>query len=299
MLSLDAATVGSDGYRELFQVGEVFNGQPIIDRQHPHDFFMQTAASWRTTCRRRRASRSREHQSGSPALGPVAFMHRASAFDNPMAPLSHHTFDSTHVSFGVVTGGVSTGRGRSRARCSTAANRTNTGGTSTSARLIRSRDVCGSSRTPSGRFRSRQVISSSRSRLEPGNIERTTASASWTRTRGREVSSVTAGYGRNDTSHGDRQAVFLEGARHTGRHTLYARLEVLQPEFAETNSPLTTFTVGGVRNVFTGSGLAGGFGGGVTFHFPPAELEPDYGPHPVSFQVFFRLRRAAPMMKMP
>jgi hypothetical protein len=58
-------------------------------------------------------------------------------------------------------------------------------------------------------------------------------------------------------------------------------------------------TVGGVRNVFTGSGLVGGFGGGVTFHFPPAELEPDYGPHPVSFQIFFRLRRAAPIMKMP
>ena len=48
--------------------------------------------------------------SGSPALGPVAFMHRASAFDNPMAPLTHHSFDATHISFGVVTGGVSRGR---------------------------------------------------------------------------------------------------------------------------------------------------------------------------------------------
>ena len=125
---------------------------------------------------------------GDPALGPVAFMHRASAFDNPMAPLSHHTFDSTHVSFGVVTGGVDRAGGRSRDRCSTAANRTNTGGTSTSARSTRCRDVSGSSRTPSGRFRSRRVISSSPSKLEPGNIERTTASASWTRTRGRDVS---------------------------------------------------------------------------------------------------------------
>src|SRR5580765_4945573 len=41
MLSLDAATVGTDGYGELFQVGETFGGIPLVDRQHPHDFFMQ------------------------------------------------------------------------------------------------------------------------------------------------------------------------------------------------------------------------------------------------------------------
>ena len=111
--------------------------------------------------------------------------------------------------------------------------------------------------------------------------------------------SVTAGYGRNDRDSSRSQAVFLEGARHSGRHTIYARIEVLQPEFAETSIPLTALSVGGVSNVFTGSGLEGGFGGGVTCHFPPAALEPDYGPHPVSFQIFFRLRRSAPIMKMP
>ena len=118
-------------------------------------------------------------------------------------------------------------------------------------------------------------------------------------TRGHDVSSITAGYGRNDTSHGDRQAVFVEGARHSGQYTLYSRLEVVQPEFAATAVPVTAFTVGAVRNVLSGYGLEGGIGGGVTFHFPAAELEPDYGPHPVSFQIFFRLRRAAPIMKMP
>ena len=35
---------------------------------------------------------------GEPTLGPVAFMHRASAAENPGAPLSHHIFDSTHIS---------------------------------------------------------------------------------------------------------------------------------------------------------------------------------------------------------
>ena len=134
---------------------------------------------------------------------------------------------------------------------------------------------------------------------EPGNIERTTATASWTRTRGHGTSSITAGYGRNDTDHGDRQAVFVEGARHAGRNSVYARLEVLQLEFAQTATPLTSFSIGAVHNVVSGSGLEGGIGGGVTFSAPPAELEPDYGPHPVSFQVFFRLRHAAQIMGQP
>ena len=47
MLSLDPATVGKDGYREIFQAGEALNGRPLIDRQHPHDLFMQLAAVWR------------------------------------------------------------------------------------------------------------------------------------------------------------------------------------------------------------------------------------------------------------
>jgi hypothetical protein len=44
--------------------------------------------------------------SGEPALGPVAFMHRPSAMDNPSAPLSHHWQDATHITFGVLTAGI-------------------------------------------------------------------------------------------------------------------------------------------------------------------------------------------------
>ncbi|MCH3755866.1 hypothetical protein LZC13_09605, partial [Campylobacter coli] len=42
---------------------------------------------------------------GEPALGPSAFMHRASARYLPMAPITHHWFDSTHITYGVVTAG--------------------------------------------------------------------------------------------------------------------------------------------------------------------------------------------------
>jgi hypothetical protein len=43
---------------------------------------------------------------GEPAFGPPAFMHREAIMDSPEAPISHHWLDSTHISFGVLTGGI-------------------------------------------------------------------------------------------------------------------------------------------------------------------------------------------------
>ncbi len=110
MLSLDPATVGQDGYRELFQVGESLDGRPLVDRQHPHDLLMQLSASWRGTFGGATSLVVAGGPAGEPTLGPVAFMHRASAVGLPLAPLGHHTFDSTHISFGVVTAAVEHGR---------------------------------------------------------------------------------------------------------------------------------------------------------------------------------------------
>src|SRR5262245_34169494 len=47
MFSLEPATVGPRGYSEIFQVGEAYKQLENIDRQHPHDLFMQLAASYR------------------------------------------------------------------------------------------------------------------------------------------------------------------------------------------------------------------------------------------------------------
>src|SRR5688572_14415223 len=95
MLSLDPLTLGNDGYREIFQVGETLNGLPLIDRQHPHDFLMQASVGWRKPIGDYALTLA-GGPVGDPALGPVAFMHRASAFENPTSPLGHHTFDSSH-----------------------------------------------------------------------------------------------------------------------------------------------------------------------------------------------------------
>ena len=106
MLSLDPATVTNRGYPLLLQSGETYRGQSLFDRQHPHDFWMEFAVMYERALSRSIGVTVYAAPSGEPALGPVAFMHRPSAMDNLVAPLSHHWQDVTHISFGVLTGGL-------------------------------------------------------------------------------------------------------------------------------------------------------------------------------------------------
>ena len=106
MLSLDPATVTKRGYPLLLQTGESIDGEPLRDRQHPHDFWMELGLMYERPIARDIGVLLYAAPSGEPALGPVAFMHRPSAMDNPLAPLSHHWQDATHISFGVLTAGV-------------------------------------------------------------------------------------------------------------------------------------------------------------------------------------------------
>ena len=110
MLSLDPWTVTPRGYPLLLQTGESFDGVPLHDRQHPHDFWMELGATYERAISKHAGIELYGAPSGEPALGPVAFMHRPSAMDNPTAPLGHHWQDATHVSFGVLTAGVFTHR---------------------------------------------------------------------------------------------------------------------------------------------------------------------------------------------
>ena len=103
MGSLDPL-MGARGYPNLFATGEVADGRPLVDRQHPHDLAMELAA--RVDYRIGGASLFLYGGPvGEPALGPSAFMHRGSARYLPLAPITHHWFDSTHISYGVVTAG--------------------------------------------------------------------------------------------------------------------------------------------------------------------------------------------------
>jgi hypothetical protein len=105
MLSLDPL-MGRGGYPLLFQTGETADGRThLIDRQHPHDAFMELSARYRRDFGNASAFVYLALP-GEPALGPPAFMHRASALRNPEAPLAHHWLDSTHITMGVATVGV-------------------------------------------------------------------------------------------------------------------------------------------------------------------------------------------------
>src|SRR6266571_3354931 len=69
----------------LFQTGETYKGQPLIDKQHPHDLFMELSAQYTLPVGERGTWFTYFGYPGEPALGPVAFMHRMSAAENPSA----------------------------------------------------------------------------------------------------------------------------------------------------------------------------------------------------------------------
>ena len=109
MLSLEPL-MKHEGYPSLFATGETAGGNPLVDRQHPHDLFMELAARVDVDVSDGAKVFLYGGPVGEPALGPSAFMHRRSAKYNPEAPITHHWFDSTHISYGVVTGGVATNK---------------------------------------------------------------------------------------------------------------------------------------------------------------------------------------------
>jgi hypothetical protein len=106
MLSLEPATVTDRRYPELFQQGETAYGLPLVDGQHPHNFFMELAAFYDYKLTERSLLSIYAAPVGDPALGPPAFPHRASALEEPLAPLGHHLQDSTHISDDVMTVGL-------------------------------------------------------------------------------------------------------------------------------------------------------------------------------------------------
>lgn len=104
MLSAEPWTVGDEGYPLLLQTGETADGRtPLVDRQHPHDLFMELAGTYTVPLDGDSSLFVYLALPGEPALGPPAFMHRFSGWENLEAPLAHHWLDSTHITYGVAT----------------------------------------------------------------------------------------------------------------------------------------------------------------------------------------------------
>jgi hypothetical protein len=302
MLSLDPLTVGKKGYRELFQVGEAFEGEPLIDYQHPHDLFMQLALVWRMPIGTRTGFTLAGGPSAEPALGPVAFMHRASAMENPMSPLAHHTLDSTHIAFGVVTAAVDHGPWTIEASAFNGREPDEDRWDfdfgaldSYSARLWFRPRAEWEFQFSSGRLKDPEE-------LGHGTIVRTTASASWLKSSGENFTAATAAYGRNNGEDADRGALLLEATRRSGRYSTYGRLEFVEVETGvlledhtidhDVKDTVSALTLGMVRELPRWRKFETGIGAAATFYGVSDRLTPTHGKRPISFQVFFRLRPA-------
>ena len=105
MLSPDPL-MGPSGYPLLLATGETADGKtPLVDRQHPHDLFMELSASLSHAFGVHDSGFVYAGLPGEPAFGPPAFMDRLSTGDSPEAPITHHWLDSTHITYGVITAG--------------------------------------------------------------------------------------------------------------------------------------------------------------------------------------------------
>jgi hypothetical protein len=320
MLSAEPATLGNDGYREIFQVGETLDGHPLIDRQHPHEFLMQAAIVWRVPLPRDYALTLAGAPVGEPALGPVAFMHRASAAENPTAPLSHHTFDSTHIAMGVLTAALERGPWQIEGSIFRGQEPDEQRWDLMDPGPLDSWAVRGWYRpNDAWTFQLSHGFLTDPEVIDPGDIRRTTVSASWMARRPQGWTAVTAAYGRRNHPGADYNALLAEATHTAGRNALFGRLETLQlesdvlrfgihgftggrkdahvPEGVGGVDVLTAFTIGGVRTLARLSGWDVGAGADVTFYAVPAVLRPTHGDRPVSFHVFVRVRPPA-MVRM-
>src|SRR5207248_7888078 len=97
MCSAEPLTAPHGGFPELFQTGETYHGRPLVDMQRPHDLFGELALTYSLPLTEHSALLFYAGPAGEPALGPIAYVHRASAAELPAAPLGHHLQDSTHI----------------------------------------------------------------------------------------------------------------------------------------------------------------------------------------------------------
>ena len=301
MISIEPATIGKQGYPLLLQTGETADGiTPLIDRQHPHDLFMELAATYSI------ASGSRSlflygGLPGEPALGPPAFMHRFSGVNIPVAPITHHWLDSTHITYGVLTGGAVVDRLKVEASAFRGREPDENRWDIESPRLDSHSFRLSVNPTDRWALQVSYGRIHSPEQLEPDvNQDRVTASAmvdgTWGDT-GRWEGTFAWGQNRNRPGH-TLNAFTAEGAFESGgRHTVFARAEgVEKDELFREPDPRSgeVFRVGeltgGYRyDVPRGEHTVVGVGAAGTWSFVPNELRAEYGDTPASVLIFLHV----------
>jgi hypothetical protein len=298
MLSLEPATVTDRRYPLLFQTGETAYGNPLVDEQHPHDFIMGLGLHYVHNMGENTLLHFYYAGVGDPALGPVAFPHRASAAELPQAPLGHHWQDSTHIANNVATVALKHRWLRLEA----------SGFYGTEPNENRWNIDWGPMNSYSGRvsiFPSKHWTAQvSAGRLthpeasEPGDVVRATASVEYTHQRSNgEAWATSAIWGRNHkTATGaNTNAWLLETVFPASRADfLTARFEVVDKDelFPDKNDAyrVNALTGGYTRDLRSLGNTQTGIGVNVTGYIIPSAIRPVYGEHPWGVNVFFRVR---------
>ena len=303
MGSLDAL-MGKRGYPLLLANGETADGRAeLVDRQHPHDAFMEVSAAYSHPIGDRASAFLYLGLPGEPALGPATYMHRFSGLTNPEAPIGHHWFDSTHVTFGVATAGLTldtvklegslfTGREPDEHRYDIERPRFD----SWAARVTWNPTADWSIQASHGRLKSPEALHPEE------NIHRTTASVTHNRAFAGGNWQSTLAWGRNAPNGGDHgvatDAFFLDSAVQVGRNTIFGRVERVEKDELFADDPASPFhdrvftvgkaTLGGYHSIPLGQ-VALDLGGLVSGYALPRALKPVYG-SPASAMLFARLR---------
>ena len=311
MLSVDPATVTNRSYPLLFQTGETAYGKPLIDAQHPHDFIMSLGFHYVRQLGEDTTFDAYFAPVGDPALGPVAFPHRASAIELPQASLSHHWQDSTHIANEVVTVGITHKKVKFEASgfygSEPNENRWNIDSgpiNSWSTRLWFFPTKNWAMQVSTGRIARPEA-------LEPGDTMRTTASLEYTRLMpgGSWSSSFIWGRNHSTATKRDLNSYLVESILPIQRKNfLTGRIELVDKDELFSGQPdiegrldrsfgstfrIGAYTIGYTRDIDLFRRVETGVGANFSTYSLPSAIKPYYGDHPVGGNVFirFRLRR--------
>ena len=293
MISLEPWTIGGCGYPDLLASGEVCNGAAIHDRQHPHDLFMELSAMYDRPIGDKVRLQLYGGPAGEPALGPVAFPHRISAMPSPLAPITHHWFDATHITYGVVTGGVYGRRWKAEASVFNGRepddDRTNIDFApldSWSGRVWFLPSRRWAVQASAGRLTEAEAGRDGGPRID---VDRITASATYHRMFAPGgIWASTFGWGRNRERGGDATNALLAESNVTlnERHTFFGRFELSQKDGHDlgvnAGEAQDIFTVAKLQAGYTRYfaprySLAPGIGAGVSAGIVPESLKSTYG----------------------
>lgn len=302
MFSFDALVTGAKGYPLLFQSGETYEGQPLVDRQHPHDLFGELSVSYAHAFNKDVDAFVYLGYPGEPALGPATFMHRPSGMDNPDAPLSHHWIDATHITFGVATLGVRYRQFKLEASSFTG-REPNENRYNFDKPLFDSRSARLSfNPTKNWSLQVSHAFIKSPEALHPHNVYRTTASATYAYRSGNGLLFNTTGlWGMNkQKGHEGEHAALLEASLRGGRLVGYGRYEWVQKSVEELALDEDAFghdelfavnalTIGAAYDVMQLKPVRASIGTQVTFYKNDKELYGLYGKNPLAGEVYLRI----------